>query len=129
MIDSNIYEGEFRDDKYHGVGKISYARENIVFHGIFNNGFSSKIGKLEPNNGSFSYVGELEDLKKHGCGIYIDNRTNRRYEGEFEDDIAMGKGRIIFENGDVYTGETDKMQRQGAGRMEYKNEEGKSFIG
>lgn len=111
MNDQNIYEGEFRDDKYHGVGKIIYNRENIVFHGIFNNGFSSKIGKLEPNNGSFVYIGELEDLKKHGCGIYIDNRTNRRYEGEFEDDIAMGKGRIIFPNGDVYTGETDKMMR------------------
>jgi hypothetical protein len=27
MVDGNIYEGHFRNDKLHGVGKITYKRE------------------------------------------------------------------------------------------------------
>ena len=126
--DQSYYNGEFRDDKFHGVGSIKNEREGFTFHGIFNNGKASKIGKLETK--TYEYIGEIEDLKKmHGCGIKTDLQTKKKYEGEFEDDIPMGKGRIIYPNGDVYTGETDKMNKQGAGRLEYKNEKGKYFIG
>jgi hypothetical protein len=65
----------------------------------------------------------MEDLKKHGCGIYIDGFTGRRYEGEFEDDTALGNGRLIFPDGSIYSGGVVKMQRQGAGRMEFKDSE------
>lgn len=73
----------------------------------------------------------MEDLKKHGCGIYIDKVTGRRYEGEFEDDIPMGNGRIIFPDGSIYSGGVVKMQRQGSGRMEYADPEraGQKFDG
>jgi hypothetical protein len=41
MPDHNIYEGEFRNDKFHGVGKMTYMREGLSFECIFNNGFAS----------------------------------------------------------------------------------------
>jgi hypothetical protein len=63
----------------------------------------------------------MEDLKKHGCGIYIDAVTGRRFEGEFEDDIALGNGRLIFPDESIYSGGVVKMQRQGAGCMEFKD--------
>jgi len=46
MPDHNIYEGTFRDDKLHGIGKITYDRDGLVFDGLFENGLASNIGKL-----------------------------------------------------------------------------------
>ena len=82
---------------------------------------------MTPPDGDQTYIGEVEDLKRHGCGILIDKASGRRYEGEFEDDTALGHGRLKFPNGDVYIGEVVKMQRQGPGRMEYSD--GKIFEG
>jgi len=108
MADDNVYEGHFRDDQFHGVGKITYSRDGHIFEGIFENGFASTIGRLIPNDRSYTYIGGVEDLKKHGCGVLIEG-GGRRYEGEFEDDVAVGNGRIKFLNGDVYIGGIQKM--------------------
>jgi hypothetical protein len=58
-------------------------------------------------------------LKKHGLGILIESDHGKRYEGEFEDDIAIGNGKIIYPNGDVYTGKVDKLTKQGPGKLIY----------
>jgi hypothetical protein len=52
--------------------------------------------------------------------ISIDN--NQRYEGEFEDDIPMGLGKITYPNGDIYIGMVEKFNRQGPGRLESNGE-------
>lgn len=80
---------------------------------------ASTIGRLTYTNSASEYIGEIEDLKKHGCGIFKDAATGRRYEGVFEDDFAMGEGTLYFPNGDVYTGNVDKMIRHGPGIMKY----------
>ena len=122
MPDQNIYEGEFRNDKFHGVGKMTYVREGFSFECIYRRGFASNIGRAVYKRDGSIYIGELnEDLKKHGCGVYIDGATGRRYEGEFEDDVSQGQGRIIFSSGSVYCGGVSKMMRQGAGKMEFKD--------
>jgi hypothetical protein len=97
-----------------------------MFEGIFEDGFASTIGRLVPSDQSYTYLGGVEDLKKHGVGVLIE-KGGRRYEGQFEDDVATGNGRIIFPNSDVYIGGIQKMQRQGAGAMEYAD--GKRFEG
>ena len=73
MADGNVYEGHFRDDKLHGVGQITYKREQLVFQGIFQFGFASKLGILNNLVDKSVYIGEIEDLKKNGVGIYIDS--------------------------------------------------------
>ena len=129
MTDDNVYEGQFRDDKLHGVGQITYKRDQLVFKGIFKYGFASKLGVLTNLVDNSVYIGEIEDLKKNGVGILIDkDNLGRSFQGEFQDDMAYGNGRLIFQNGDVYTGEVEKMLRQGAGKMEFK-ESGKKFEG
>lgn len=35
MTDQNVYEGEFQNDKFHGVGKITFTREQLTFEGLF----------------------------------------------------------------------------------------------
>ena len=52
--------------------------------------------------------------------IYAD--TNQRYEGEFEDDIPMGLGKISYPNGDIYIGMVEKCCKQGRGRLESNGE-------
>jgi hypothetical protein len=64
MPDKNKYIGEFRNDKFHGIGKIEYLREQLSFEGLFENGFSSKIGKITYFNNSSVYIGEVDNLLK-----------------------------------------------------------------
>ena len=58
----------------------------------------------------------MEELKKHGYGILIDS-YGKKYEGEFDFDTPMGMGKIIYSDGSYYLGNTQKMQRQGSGKM------------
>ena len=44
--DHNEYEGSFKDDKFEGIGKITYTREGITFEGLFEAGLASNIGKI-----------------------------------------------------------------------------------
>ena len=88
MVDQNIYEGQFKNEKFHGKGKITYIRDDFSFECIFENGFASNVGRALYKDGS-EYIGEMEDNKKNGFGILIDP-TGRRYEGEFDFDTAGG---------------------------------------
>tara|TARA_B110000285_G_C14967157_1_gene534670 strand:- start:527 stop:751 length:225 start_codon:yes stop_codon:yes gene_type:complete len=72
MPDQNVYEGEFRDDKFHGVGKITYLREGLSFECIYKNGFASHVGRAVYKRDGSIFIGEMEDLKKQGCGVFID---------------------------------------------------------
>ena len=47
----------------------------------------------------------------------IDTATERRYEGEFEEDQPIGNGTIYYPNGDIFTGKVDKLVRQGPGQL------------
>lgn len=62
--DDNIYEGEFKDDQMHGVGKIHYSREDVIYEGLFKNGETSNIGKCTFKNENTVYIGELDGLQK-----------------------------------------------------------------
>jgi hypothetical protein len=81
MNDGNIYEGEFRDDLMHGVGKISYTQKELVYEGIFKDGNASNIGRVHFVDENQIYIGELDVHSKHGAGILIDKNTGNRYEG------------------------------------------------
>lgn len=61
-------------------------------------------------------------------GILIDGNTNKKYEGQFEDDIPFGLGTIYYPNGDIYYGMTDKLTKQGAGHL-FCKASGKVFEG
>ena len=99
-----MYEGEFQDDLFHGVGKLSY-REGVEFEGIFHRGQHSNIGRINYAAAKKVYVGEVLDMKRHGVGMLTDLKLGKRYEGEFEEDEPTGLGRIVYDNGDVYLGE------------------------
>ena len=66
-INHIIYEGQFKDDIYHGYGRFIYS------------------------NGNY-YIGQWVDGKRSGYGKLID-KQGRVYEGQWELSKFMGQGR------------------------------------
>lgn len=81
------YEGFWRDDLFHGKGKV----------------FNDNPKKFE---GSFDYT-NLSGLDE--CWIY--------YEGEFEEDSKHGPGKVKLSNEEIFEGEFRRDVIQGEGRF------------
>ena len=62
MPREQTYDGDFKDDLMHGVGKITYHQENITYEGIFKDGNASNIGRVTYLDEDQVYIGELEEL-------------------------------------------------------------------
>jgi hypothetical protein len=90
------YEGEYKDGKKHGQGKMIYENGNI-------------------------YEGEWKDDKKNGQGkmVYKDGSS---YEGEWKDDRIEGFGTVIWKNGRKYVGFLVKDQKHGKGTTYHEDE-------
>jgi len=74
-----VYEGEFKDDKFNGKGKLTR------------------------NNGEF-YEGEFKEDKMCGRGKY-NWPSGQVYEGEWKDDNKNGRGKQTWPSGQVCEGE------------------------
>lgn len=73
-----VYEGELKDGKQHGQGKINW------------------------NSGDM-YVGEWKDGKRTGQGKYT-YTSGDMYVGEWKDGKRNGQGKYTFTNGDTVEG-------------------------
>mmetsp|Transcript_15959 Transcript_15959/g.15366 ORF Transcript_15959/g.15366 Transcript_15959/m.15366 type:complete len:166 (+) Transcript_15959:1516-2013(+) len=67
MIDGSVYEGEWKNDRMHGKGRLTYKtgsgnsfETGIIFEGEFINGAQGRRGKLIYADGSV-YSGQVED--------------------------------------------------------------------
>ena len=78
---ASAYIGDFRDDLFHGFGKLILNDSNTgtVFEGVFEEGHCSKFGRLIYKDGSI-YLGEQKDFKRLGNGVQL-NTNGERYEG------------------------------------------------
>ena len=85
-----VYEGEWRDGKLHGQGKLTSLSGEVV------------------------YEGECQDGKRHGQGkqTYADGAV---YEGEWKDDKRHGQGKETYPDGFFYEGEWKDDKRHGYG--------------
>jgi hypothetical protein len=88
-IGGNKYEGQMKDGKKHGKGKMDFA-----------------IGD--------KYTGDWVENNRTGQGILIFASGNR-YEGQFKDNNMHGKGKMDFATGDKYTGDWVENNRTGQG--------------
>ena len=54
------YSGDFRDDLFHGRGRLTLADQNFgtVYEGMFEEGKCAKFGRLIYKDGS-TYLGEM----------------------------------------------------------------------
>ncbi len=125
------YEGSMKDGYVDGSGTFFYAN-NDQYEGSFSLGQKSGYGRFFFANGNI-YEGNFVDGQPNGAGIFTFN-DGTRYEGEFSNgkfsgdgSLYINKGKtslvytgfwdgtnklpklasILFENGDLFEGETD----------------------
>jgi hypothetical protein len=78
------YEGEIKEGKRHGLGKIIRKNGDILYGEFENDKCNGKIVASIANGNR--YEGEYKDDKRHGKGVLTFANGNR-YEGEFKDNL------------------------------------------
>ena len=99
-----IYEGEFKNGKYYGTGKIYYKNGNIKYNGEFKNNIFDGNGTFYNENGNIIYEGEFKENKYNGFGKYYNKNGILKCEGEFIDNNLNGNGIYYYRNGFIYKG-------------------------
>jgi hypothetical protein len=99
--DSTMYAGEWIKNKYEGIGRLSFGKNN--FTGEFINNLFDGLGLLTNKNGD-EYTGEFKNGKKNGFGFFrigvpaiysISGLKNAKYYyGNWKDDQLDGFGRV-----------------------------------
>lgn len=90
-----FYEGEMRNDSYHGEGHLIYLSGN-EYTGRFEKGSREGKGTMVYQNGDI-YTGSWHDGQHHGYGTYTEKRTGNVYKGNWEDGKKHGRGTTIWQ--------------------------------
>lgn len=131
-VTNSIYEGGVSKGLKHGFGQYVMPSGD-VFKGNFKNDLRHGSGICKFNNGCI-YKGEWREGRPQGQGIFysspgefIEGRfegwrmsdgqvkllfaNGEFYSGNFKDDCRNGVGTMVYRNGDTYEGEWDKDKR------------------
>lgn len=123
--EGGTYEGEWRSNKFHGLGKLTSAdgttisgefqegelngyaifkgADRSVYHGEWKNGVMHGYGKLVANNGT-AMEGMFQDGKIADGNIILDYQKGARYLGGFKGNEFDGPGLLIDVGGAQYRG-------------------------
>lgn len=140
------YEGEFKDGKFHGKGKLTFPTysydgqwENGVLHGLciytdtdgrkydgnYNYGRREGHGSYTHTDSS-KYVGDWRFNSREGMGELTFPDGNK-YAGEFDNDKPHGHGVVTFTDGGRYEGDFKRGFLNGNGVISY--DDGREFVG
>ena len=115
------YVGEFQNGLRDGKGTFYYYENNEYerkkYEGDWKNDKIEGKGKMIWKAGSI-YEGEWSNNLKEGKGIQI-WPNGQKYEGNFKNSKFEGKGVLYYENGDRYEGDFKNDNRHGSGIMYY----------
>lgn len=87
-----VYDGEWKDDKWHGNGLLRSAK--LRYEGAFVEG--KKHGQGRQEKASSTYEGAWEDGLMHGTGTFHDATSGDEYTGEWRGGKRCGCGRLTF---------------------------------
>lgn len=87
-----IYEGEWKDDKLQGFGKLHYPKVGLAYEGDFKNTQEVQGFRKVTFPSGASYEGEGRGGKRHGFGKQT-NPNGDIYIGEFKEDKRHGMGK------------------------------------
>ena len=129
IIETDTYNNDSLKYVFHGKAKAIVIHQSCGIESICAPRVSYRVidgpGSLtvyEPNGTIHSiYNGDFVDGKKHGHGKTTFNAhpVFQEYDGNFEEGIMQGNGRIVMKNGDVYTGEFQDDLMHGEGTMTF----------
>ena len=116
----DTYIGEFENDQYHGVGKLSKSNGDII-DGDWKGGRASgeKIEIIFGNGDKYS--GGMKHGLFNGTGEFKWRRNTGTYRGEWWKGKAHGRGERQFINGNKFTGSFNSGRMQGDGIMSFAN--------
>ena len=123
------YEGDWKDDRRHGKGTVTYAAPDggvaEKFEGDWSDGRMHGYGKYLYTDGGI-YEGEWLDGKMHGRGLYTFPNGNK-YDGEWQNDVKEGYGVLQYINGERYEGYWKDDKAHGKGTLTYIH--GDKYVG
>ncbi|CAF3465837.1 unnamed protein product [Rotaria sp. Silwood1] len=113
----NNDEGELREGKKHGKGKMDYADGN-KYIGDWANDVRTGQGVFIWSDGSH-YEGQSKDNNMHGKGTFVWGPDSQwaglKYIGDYIDNKRTGQGVYIWPNGNRYEGQFKDNNRHGKG--------------
>ena len=115
------YVGEFQNGLRDGKGTFYYYENNEYerkkYEGDWKNDKIEGKGKMIWKDGGI-YEGEWSNNLKEGKGIEI-SPNGEKYEGNFKNSKCDGKGVFYYKNGDRYEGDFKNDNKHGSGIMYY----------
>lgn len=123
VFEDGVYDGWWKDDLYHGPGKL-IQNEDDVFIGSFANGKKHGRGSLTVPDKvddwhlyyGHAHVGEFKDGQLHGRGI-SDLGPQGRVAGSYVQGSLSGYGEWRSSDGEVYRGYFKNSNRHGPGLL------------
>ena len=106
------YEGQIKNGKKHGKGKMIYP-DFSIYEGDWVNDMKQGVGRLETADTIFIYKGQFLNDVFNGDGIYKYGETT--YEGKFLNGVFHGKGKITYPDGKIYQGDWKDGKANGRG--------------
>jgi len=113
-----VYEGQYKDGKRCGEGKMTYPNGD-AYHGEWNNNDMSGTGTYKYKNSDI-YSGGFVGGLKHGKGVYEFGKDGSRLDGTWEKG-AFSTGKWLFKNAGSYEGTYDNGQPTGPGAFTFPN--------
>ena len=93
------YEGEFKNDKLSGKGRITFKNEGHYYEGDFDNNEINGYGTFKWKNGD-SYTGQMMNGKMHGKGRYCYS-NGVVFEGIYDNGMKQAKGKTYSINTNI----------------------------
>lgn len=113
-VRSEVYEGQFRDERYHGQGTKWWA-DGSNYAGTWFNGKKHMEGVMTSADGRV-YEGEWLEGKRHGKGKQV-FENNDVYLGSWRDGAQHGRGTYYFADRGVFEGNWCRGAYHGEGRL------------
>lgn len=108
------YEGEWKDDKYHGHGLLKF-QHGAQYDGSFVDGLFEGSAEYKFENGDV-YVGMFHNDTAHGRGKF-NSLDGDCYVGDFSNGVFHGNGKYDMNNDMTYDGEWQNGHMHGEGRL------------
>lgn len=110
-----MYRGEFKDSKKHGVGAMSFAQSDsesrFMYHGDFVEDKMHGSGSMEWHDGK-QYKGQFANGKLHGEGV-MTWPDGRKYIGHYFEGKKHGHGTVQYPDGCSHSGSFSKGKMHG----------------
>lgn len=102
FADGNVYVGSIKNYTLSGPGRLTFASTGDEYLGDFLNNVMHGKGLYRFALDGSIYEGEMKEGSFNGLGTFA--APSFLYEGEWRDGQMHGRGRIKYENGDVWEG-------------------------